>query len=86
METIKRIAAPKFKIGRFVLNEYEMRQFQNEVLQGLRPGDVKVKEVLTGYTYILDDSGEFYPHTPSGYGVSSGLTLESIKLRRLNNK
>ena len=34
---ITRIKAPKFKVGRFVLNEYELRQLQYEVAQGLKP-------------------------------------------------
>lgn len=85
MKTITRIAAPKFKVGKFVLNEYEMRQFQNEVLKKLRPGNVKVKEVSTGHTYLLDHYGEFHPHAPLSYGMSSGLTLENIRFRRLYN-
>ena len=85
MKTIKRIAAPKFRVGRFVLNEYEMRQFQNEILERQRPGNVKVKEVLTGHTYLIDDSGEFVPHAPLGYGTSSGLTMRAIKMKRLYN-
>ena len=85
MNTITRIAAPKFKVGKFTLNEYELRQFQNEVLERQRPGNVWVKEVLTGKSYRIDEKGVFQPHAPAGYGVTSGLTLQSIRVRRLYN-
>jgi hypothetical protein len=31
---ITRIKTPKFKVGRYTLNEYELRQLQLEVAQG----------------------------------------------------
>ena len=41
---ITRIKPPKFKVGRNVLNEYELRLLMVEVARGLKPAGIKVKE------------------------------------------
>ena len=76
---VTRIKPPTFRVGGLVLNEYELRQLQLEVLKGERQGNIKVKEgnrILT----ILPD-GQF-DYAPLGYATNSIITLEMIRIRR----
>ena len=72
-----RIKAPKFKVGKYVLNEYELRQLQLEVAQGKREGNIMVKE---GNSYHLIKSDGKFDVTPLGYAVNSKRVLEMIRL------
>lgn len=52
---ITRIKPPKFRVGRYVLNEYEIRQYCLEVAEGKRePGDL-VKDSEGNTATILRD-------------------------------
>ena len=78
---ITRINPPKFKIGRYVLNEYELRQLQLDVAKGLKEGNIKVKCLNSGRTSILNEEGLFNPPL-EGMGVSSGITLQLLGYRK----
>ena len=80
MEII-RINPPKFKIGRYVLNEYELRQLQLDVVKGLKEGNIKVKCLNSNRTSILNEEGLFEPPL-EGMGVSAGITLQILGYRR----
>jgi hypothetical protein len=54
---ITRIPLPKYKIGRHVLNHFEFEQYKYEVLTCQRPGNVKVKCMITGQINLITDSG-----------------------------
>jgi len=77
-----RIKIPKFKIGRFVLNEYEIRQIMAEVSEGKRKGSIKFKD-YKGHTITILDDGSCSKN-PKGFEIATNFTLRSIKARRLN--
>ncbi len=62
-----RIKPPKFKVGKHVLNEYELRQLQLEVAQGKREGNIIVKE---DDTYHLIKPDGTFNIAPKGYAIS----------------
>lgn len=80
-----RIKAPKFKIGRCVLNEYELRQLQVEIAKGLKKGNIKVLDKTNNQVYTLDDKGS-WDFAPNGYTYSYRATVELIKHRRCASK
>lgn len=81
---ITRIPVPKFKVGRYTLNEYELRQLQLEVAKGLKPGGIKVKSLSNGDTITITETGYMDRNFKegSGYDVSSKITLNLIKTKR----
>jgi hypothetical protein len=40
---ITRVQPPKFRVGKHLLNEYELRTLMLEVAQGKKPAGIKVK-------------------------------------------
>lgn len=83
--TITRIKTPKFKVGRFTLNEYELRQLQLEVAQGLKPAGIRVKSLSNGQIVSITENGSMDRNfgDNSGYDVGSKIC---IKMWKLNNK
>ena len=81
---ITRIKAPKFKVGRFVLNEYELRQLQYEVAQGLKPPGIVVKSLQNGVRNIMLPNGKFEHNfgDNSGYDTGSDISIKHFKLLR----
>ena len=53
--SFNRIKIPRFKIGRFVLNEYEVRQIMAEVSEGKRKGGIIFKDNEGNIITIEDD-------------------------------
>jgi hypothetical protein len=49
---IKRIKAPAYKVGRCVLNEYELRNLCVEVAKGEKPKGIKVTDKQGCIAYI----------------------------------
>lgn len=43
---ITRIKSPKFRVGRYILNKYELRQLMYEVNQGLKPDNLIVTDSI----------------------------------------
>lgn len=81
---ITRIKNPKFKVGRFVLNEYELRQLQYEVAQGLKPSGISVKSLQNGVSSIMLPNGKFETNfgNNSGYDIGSDISIKHWKLNR----
>ena len=77
---ITRIKAPKFRIGRNVLNEYELRCLMVEVAKGLKPSGIKVKEGNIEATIL--ESGRLSHNLP-GLATASEFTLELIKIKSI---
>ena len=75
--TFNRINAPKFKIGRFVLNEYEVRQIMAEVAEGKRKGNIKFKD-NEGNTITIEDDG-YCSDIVKGFEVATDLTRRVMK-------
>ena len=82
--SFNRIKIPRFKIGRFVLNEYEVRQIMSEVAEGKRKGNIKFKD-NEGNTITIENDGTC-SQPPKGFEIASSFTLRSIKARRLTLK
>ena len=77
---ITRVKPPKFKVGRYTLNEYELRTLMLEVAKGLKPENIKVKDI-NGNTAIINSDGTL-SRTLEGMSIHSTLTIELIKIRR----
>lgn len=77
---IKRIKPPKFKVGRYVLNEYELRCLQVEVAKGDRDGGIMVREQSGESAIILDDGTLNIPL--KGYQIASTFSLELLRINR----
>jgi hypothetical protein len=77
---IKRIKAPKFKVGRYSLNEYEVRNLMVEIAKGERPAGLVVTDEK-GQSATLLENGRPDKNL-YGFGVASELTLELIRIER----
>lgn len=79
---ITRIKNPKFKVGRFVLNEYELRQLQLEVAQGLKPSGLRVTSLQNGISAIMMSNGKFETNfgDDGGYDIGSKISIEHWRL------
>ena len=79
---ITRIKNPKFKVGRFVLNEYELRQLQLEVAQGLKPSGLRVTSLQNGVSSIMQKNGKFETSfgEGSGYDIGSFICIQHWRL------
>lgn len=79
-KTIKRIKPPKFKVGRYVLNEYEVRCLQVEVARGERESGMKVMDENGVVAEIRSDGvlTEFL----KGFDINSVFALELIRIKR----
>jgi len=77
---IKRIKVPKFKVGRYSLNEYEVRNLMVEIAKGERPAGI----------VVTDENGESATLQPNGrpdknlygFGVAAQLTIELLRIDR----
>lgn len=82
MENITRIKAPKFRVGRYVLNEYEIRTLQVEVAKGERKPGMKVKDDLGAVATILPNGS--LDTALSGYDMNTYLRFQLLKLKMQN--
>jgi len=74
-----RIKPPKFRIGRYVLNEYELRCLMAEVAEGKRPPGLIVKE--DSHTAEIIADGSLSKNLP-GLSICTNATLRLIRKRR----
>jgi hypothetical protein len=89
---ITRIAAPKFKVGRYTLNEYELRQLMLEVCRGERPAGIKVTQIRVplsnGYTTataMIERNGRLSANLP-GLAVATDISLDMWREERKNKQ
>jgi hypothetical protein len=78
---IKRIKAPKFRVGRYVLNEYEFRNLQLEVALGIKPAGIKVTDSLGNKSTIIEN-GCLSHSLNKTMGISGNLSLELLRANR----
>lgn len=78
---IKRIKAPKFRVGKYVLNEYEFRNLQLEVALGIKPAGIKVTDSLGNKSTIIEN-GCLSHSLNETMGISVGLQIELMKANR----
>lgn len=81
MRKIKRIIPPKFRVGRNVLNEYELRGLMLEVAEGKRKPGIEVRD-QKGRTSVIEPDGALSRGGLYGLDICSGFTLGLIRLRR----
>jgi hypothetical protein len=84
---MKRITAPKFKVGRFVINEYEARSLQVQTALGnIAPYTITIKEIdpktrrVIGTAQMKEDGSLTRPLP--GYAIASGFTIDLIRIKR----
>jgi hypothetical protein len=77
---ITRINTPKFKVGRFVLNEYELRQLMLEVATGVQPAGIKVKD-STGKVVEILANGSLSDNIV-GLSVADDIALKLHRIQR----
>lgn len=77
---ITRIKPPKYKVGKYSLNEYELRQLMVEVAKGEKASGLIVKDEKETCATIKEDGALSCPLF--GMNISSAFTLEIIRLRR----
>ena len=85
MSKFTRIKAPKYRIGRHVLNEYELRCLQVEVAKGLKKPGIEVKDDA-GQIAIIQADGSMDIKGIAGYDIASKYVLDLIALRRDKQK
>lgn len=81
---VKRITPPVFKVGRYKINEYELRNLMLEVARGEKPSGIVVKD-STGTTATVLENGSL-SNNLKGLELNSLFTLEMLKIRRENGK
>lgn len=78
---ITRIKAPKYKVCRYTLNEYEVRCMMSEVCQGLRdPAGIIIVDEDNNNAQILPD-GRLTCNL-KGFDISGNYTLILLRERR----
>jgi hypothetical protein len=84
---MKRITAPKFKVGRYVLNEYEARSLQVQTALGnIAPYTITIKEIDPKTRRVIATSqmredGTLTNVLP-GYSVATGFTFQLIRIKK----
>jgi hypothetical protein len=84
---MKRITAPKFKVGRYVINEYEARSLQVQTALGnIAPYTITIKEIdpktrrVIGTAQMKEDGSLTRPLP--GYSIATEFTFEMIRIKR----
>lgn len=78
------IKPPKFRVGRYILNEYEVREIIARIAEGtLSPEGITIKDEKG--TVVKVNSDGTTTDNLYGFGISSQFTLRKIKANRLNN-
>jgi hypothetical protein len=77
---IERIKPPKYRVGRHVINEYELRKLMLSVCKGEIPSGIKVKDVYNKTATIQPDGSldvNLY-----GIDLMSKFTIDMLRIRR----
>ena len=78
---IQRIKSPKYRVKRYVLNEYELRNLMLQVAKKEQPSNIVVTEIETGFKAIILEDGSLSNPLQS-LGLNSNFTLNMLKLKR----
>lgn len=81
---ITRIKPPKYKVGRNVLNEYEVRCLMSEVCLGNKPSGIKITDGAGVTAEILPDGR--LTENLKGLDISGNYTLVLIREERLRSR
>lgn len=80
LDSFKRIKPPKYRFGKYVLNEYEVRTIIAEVAEGKRKPGIKFKDSAGKIITILD--GGQCDITPNGWDINAKLLRRYIKAQK----
>lgn len=83
MDNIKRIKVPMFKVGKYSLNIYEVRNLIMEVIKGEREPGIKITDEMGNVATIL--SGGFFDTDLPRFNLDGEQHIEIFKLRMLYN-
>jgi hypothetical protein len=75
---ITRVQPPKFRVGKYLLNEYELRTLMLEVAQGKKPAGIKVK-CSQGNISIIRKDGVLTENL-TGFSLAAELTIQMLTL------
>jgi hypothetical protein len=81
----KRIKVPKFKMGRYTLNEYELRNLMLEVAQGHKPEYIDRKVSEGDYVAYIQEDGSLNGRLP-GLSVASHIAIDHMKIKNQKYK
>lgn len=73
-----KIKAPKFRVGRYVLNEYELRTLMLEVAAGKQQGNIKVK-CSSGDVALITEKGAL-SNPLAGLKLAGQLSMDLMAL------
>jgi hypothetical protein len=74
---ITRIPVPKFKVGEYILNEYEVRQLQVDFKEGKHTEEIAVCDMTYDTIHILKLNGRF-DVTPKSFSLSYELVKKLL--------
>lgn len=74
------IKPPKYRVGKYVLNEYELRQLQVDVMNGVFESPITIRDEK-GQSFTIASNGRL-SGSPYGYDLTSRCSLELIKYER----
>ena len=77
---IARIRPPKYRVGRYVLNEYELRKLMVEVCEGSKQPGIKVKDEFGNIATIRADGR--LDCSLSGLDINSKFTIALFRDQR----
>jgi len=81
---ITRIKPPKYKVGRYVLNEYEVRCMMAEVCLGKKNPGIKITDSDGTTAEILPDGR--LTNNLKGFDISSNFTITILREQRKKEK
>lgn len=80
------VKPPKFKVGKFVLNEYEAREMIARISEGTLDNDGIVIEDEDGNCCTIDKTGTTSMNI-KGWDIASNFTIRKIRAnRKINDK
>jgi len=74
----QRISPPKYKVGRFTLNEYEVRELQARVSEGILDPKGIIIEDADGVKSTIDEHGNT-SNRLRGFDLSYNLSIRRLK-------
>lgn len=77
------IKPPKYRVGKYVLNEYELRQLQVDVMNGVFESPITIRDEK-GQSFTIASNGRL-SGSPYGFNFTSRCVLEMLKNERYLN-
>ena len=80
---IYRINPPKFRIGKYILNEYELRSLMLEVAQGHSVGFIGSKVTQEGCIAYITADGSLNGRLP-GLHIATDIAIKHMEIKNKN--